>query len=533
MKINLYKIDSKSVEELSKRLKKSGYKLASKVETSSGIVYLYINKKNRQQKEWLDRLIKIFDLKEVNFNFGEIYNAILIVSVNEDFFGIPFGYAFHILREICEPEFAMKFAEVQIEPSSVDLKSSFFIQSTKIKELISYRHGSNLRYEPGESFYLVSGKPKDMYFGKRIKCGLSVEFSKPLVLEDRNSLVNITEFVAKVRTILSTTTTLNFPRIFRYKKSDSITEKLDNILLERLKNNDFKKAEIIIDSLPNFLQYGTLPTNEMCIIKYKKHSKKYEGLTLKNICEFLSEFDVEELKNVEVVVEGQESEEKVLKLKDLLLVHLENDKKRYILNESFWGEYNNSFIELVEKKLNEITREKVFLNKFGIKDFKDENEYIKKINDKFPDAIKLHKVFINFSFNETKVKNIELADLYKNRELITIKLGDDNSAFCYAFDQAYQGVYCLNEDSKAVLSEKLKGKLDNIGMEKIKEILNAKTYALLLGFKQKTYSDKIKNNEFNLNDLGSFILKLKILWWDNFIKDKEINYKIYVEGIAN
>ncbi|MBO8161824.1 MAG: hypothetical protein H0Z24_09355 [Thermosipho sp. (in: Bacteria)] len=54
MKINLYKIDSKNIEELSKRLKKTGYKLASKVKTSKGIVYLYVSRKKGGEKNgWI------------------------------------------------------------------------------------------------------------------------------------------------------------------------------------------------------------------------------------------------------------------------------------------------------------------------------------------------------------------------------------------------------------------------------------------------------------------------------------------------
>lgn len=534
MKINLYKIDSKNIEVLSKRLKKTGYKLTSKVKTSKGIVYLYINRKKRWRKEWLDMLIKLFDLKEKDFNFGEIYNAILVVNIAKEFFGIPFGYAFHRLREICDPEFAMKFAEVQMDPSSVDLKSSFFIQSMKIKELTSYRYGSGIQYEPGESFYLISGKPKDTYFGKRIKCGLSVEFTNPFDLKDMDSLEleRIVEFVANVNEILSNPATFKFPRIFRFKKSDPITDNLDSILLEKLKNDKFNGIEVVLDSLPLFLEYGILPTNEKCTIKYSKFQKEYEELTLENICEFLRENDVKSLKDVEIVIKGQESEEKILKLKDILLVHLEDNEEKYILNESFWGEYNESFTKLVEERLNEITREKVFFNEFEINNFKNEDEYIKKINNKFPESIKLHKVLISFSFNGIKVKNIELADLYKDEELITIKLGGNNKEFCYAFDQAYQGVICLKKGGLG-LSKQLENKLNNVALEKIKEILNAKTYAILLGFEQGLYSEKIKSNEFNLNSLGSFILKLKIVWWDDFMRDTRINYKIYGEGIKN
>ncbi|MBO8161825.1 MAG: hypothetical protein H0Z24_09360 [Thermosipho sp. (in: Bacteria)] len=43
-------------------------------------------------------LIKSFYLKEKDSDFGEIYNAILVVNIDKEFFGIPFGYAFHNLN---------------------------------------------------------------------------------------------------------------------------------------------------------------------------------------------------------------------------------------------------------------------------------------------------------------------------------------------------------------------------------------------------------------------------------------------------
>lgn len=175
MKINIYNIDLKDIDELSKKLKK--YELVDSLEVDGTNFYLFINRKKRKRKQWIEELSTIFDLSKDKFDFGEVYNGILIIEFKNKLFGIPFGYAFHRLREICDPEFAMNFAEVQLDPSNIELKGSFFVQSTRIKELVSYKTGSRIRYDPGESFYFVSGKPKDSYFGKKVKCGFAIDFS--------------------------------------------------------------------------------------------------------------------------------------------------------------------------------------------------------------------------------------------------------------------------------------------------------------------------------------------------------------------
>jgi uncharacterized protein (TIGR04141 family) len=529
MKINLYKIDSKDIDELTKKLKK--YELVDSLEIDDTSFYLFINRKKRKRKQWIEELSKIFDLSKGKFNFGEIYNGILIIDFENKLFGIPFGYAFHRLREICDPEFAMNFAEIQLDPSNIELKGSFFVQSMRIKELVSYKAGSRIRYDLGESFYFVSGKPKDSYFGNKVKCGFSINFSKEFALENKCSLEKISEFVKKVDSVLKEPKEFKFPRIYTYKKSNPITEKLDNILLEKLKIDDLENVEIVIDSLPMFLKYGILPTNERGTIRYNKIFETYDEFTLENICEFLRENDIRDLSNVKITFGEQETEKSEIKLKDILLVHLEDNGERYVLNEGFWGKYNESFIKLLEEKLNEISNENMKLNEFGIDSFSNEDEYINTIISKFPNSIKLHKVFLNFSGNNTKASNIELADLYKNGELITVKLGKNNSDFCYAFDQAYQGIICLIKGNITVLSEQLAKKLTGLAPNRIGEILSVKTYAILFGFEQKLYLEKIKNNIFNLNSLGSFILKLKIVWWDDFMRFSDLNYKIYVEGV--
>lgn len=545
MRINLYKIDLKSFDEVKKELSNGNhvYELVGSKNVNNSTFYLFINQRKREEKKWFNELLKVFeDLKNINPNFGEIYNAILIFESENNLFGIPFGYAYHKLRGICDPEFAMNFAEAELPSSNIELKGSIFIQNTKLKELVRYKPGSVIKHDPGESFYFVIGKPKNPYFGNKIKCGFSIEFSKEFSLENEESLNEINKFINKVNSSSSSRNKKisNFPRIYRLKKSDPFTKKLDDFLLKKLKEKekgkDFEDIEVFIEHLFIFHEYGFLDFESEVTIKYndendkvKLYSKKLD-YTLDSICDFLKEKDVKDLKDVRIVFQNQEMEENEFKLKDILFVHLKYEKENYVLNEGFWGKYNDSFEKIIKEKLNDISNKKVKINEFKIKGLKNEDKIISKIVSSSLGIESLHKCFVSFQNGTIKAKKIEIADLYKDndRELITVKRGK-NRDLCYAFDQAYLGTICLSQRESIKPSKSSKTKLNK---NKLEKILALKLYSILLIFEQESYSKQIKNNEFNLNNLQSFILKLKIAWWDDFIKTTNLDYRIYVEGIG-
>jgi len=209
---------------------------------------------------------------------------------------------------------------------------------------------------------------------------------------------------------------------------------------------------------------------------------------------------------------------------------VEYDEEKYILSSGRWGLVNQTFLSEVERRLNEISSELMIQDR---KDYfipyKNEVDYIKAIHKLGGyETLDQKFVYVTEDYNKLKENKIELADSYsiKDDELIAIKLGKSNQNSIYCFDQ-------MNTAAKAILFNeeyKVKEQLVSRGIELsiIKKILKCRNTSVLLGFEQEQYKDSIIAGTFNLNELESLLLKLKIISSIDYIIDNGMKFKLYV-----
>ncbi len=535
MKVNLFKIDAQeddsTLETLINELELSGYDNVSNLDYE-GIEYnLYIEQKPRRNILWIEELNKVFNFGGISKNLGEINNGVLVINApSKNIYAITFGHSYHFIHEYCDRNFALDFAESELKSADVDTKSSDFIHGIKIKELVNLKDNSTPTSIGGESFKFVGGIPNSQIFGKRIDCGYSIHFGrnfsfeKPEDIKELNNLIIETE-----RTINKKEKLFKFPRITYLPKSNPLNIKLNNLVKEELICNS-ENIEIYTSSFTVLGSTVLMNSDNYSYSvyvkgKFKKTIEKYDIISKECIVDYFNKYksDIDDIDSVKVIVEKIEGniELKAQSIKRYIFASCELNGTEYLLSDNRWGYINQTFYETLEKSLNTISETCVEFGTGALAvDYDDEDDYIDKVvsSTKFN---KLHKLFIYLNGVP-----FEIADLLEkdNNNLITVKLGSKNQEFIYSFDQAISSATFLTHQKDYQLYQKLvSAKFDE---DLIEKIFSSKGYFVLLGFEQKSYHELIQNNDFNLNMLNSFLLKLKIVSWVSLMKNTDMIYKI-------
>lgn len=544
MKINLYKIEKitlnnedNTYNNLVVKLKAKNYFIESSITVERITYELFINSKDRESINWLDELNKVFDSTELKIDYGKIYNAVLIVkSVQNNIYALSFGHSFHVLQQLCDLNFALDFAESQLITENIDTKSSDFLQGTKIKELTNVKRDTIATREGGENYKFVSGIPVDSIFGKRIECGFSIQSSKEINLEELADLNKIAKLIVEVERSISKNIKPNtFPRIRYLSRSNSENSRLDNKLLNTLKDNttEFEVYTSTFDVIgSSIFMYSTEYSYEMYCKNYKNNTLEVnEYLNKEILLECISRYSdyINHLDDVLVVLHKEDETSIPQSIKRFLFAVIDEEEEKLIFTDSRWGKVNRTFLDELDTNLINIQNNNLIIgNPDFTQEYSNEDDYINKLISSGA-FLQLHKKLI--FINGTK---FELADLFNlsSNELYAIKLGKSNQDFIYSFDQNNSATKCLTNHKDYNLIEQL----DKHGFSsnEIENIIDSKTYSVVLGFEQSTYKTRIRNGTFKLVDLQSLLLKLKIASWSNFMASTGLNYKLYViEGNKN
>lgn len=221
-------------------------------------------------------------------------------------------------------------------------------------------------------------------------------------------------------------------------------------------------------------------------------------------------------------------------LKDWMYCELEYNEQLYILDSGFWGTFNTQFSSLLEQQLSEINRVISYDESFNVvyfsKDEDLEGEYIDQLVKNDNNLTKLHKKFVRYDNVP-----IEIADIYKedSNELIAIKRGMDTSMCMYSFEQSTLSIQALINNKEFDVKNKLMkfndtGEVSGVTEEIANEILDSRISSVLWLQKQEKYTNMVEDKQFDLNDIGSLLLKLKIVDWYSFVVENNFTPKIYM-----
>ena len=552
MKINIYRLE-KIINEnddivtyttFIEAIKVEHYVKQGKTSNIKGHIFEYYRQeKPRDKILWIEELNRALNVTNGDYSAGNIYNGILLVRQVEStkaIYAITLGHSFASVQKYCDYNFAMDFAEKEIPLDKVTSKASDFIQSNKIRALLNIKQESLASSKGGESYKFVIGHPREdvqLAFGKKIECGYSIHFPNNYELKKEEDLEEISKLIQNIETSLKKTSINSFPRVTYVPRSDeSKITILNSILLKSVKENS-EDFEIYISDFDiigaDIMLNSNTYTYQLYINNQKTETQKeFDSFNKVDLFGYIEQNKdkITSLDDVKVVVSTKEQNLQATTISNYLfgIVTLNNDK--YILSSNRWGLVNQTFLDEVERRLEEISSDLMVQDrKEYFIPYSSEEKYIESIF-KLGNYETLDQKFVYVveDYEVHKENKIELADSYniKEDELIAIKLGKSNQNFIYCFDQ-------MNTAAKAILFNKeykIKEQLIAQGIDQrvIEKILKCRNTSVLLGFEQKRYKSSITNGTFKLNDLESLLLKLKIISSVDYIIDNGMKFKLYV-----
>lgn len=244
-------------------------------------------------------------------------------------------------------------------------------------------------------------------------------------------------------------------------------------------------------------------------IYYSKKGDKYIKENLGNIIDIdkIKDFInknpiINDINNIKIQFDAEPNGRFSKGLKETIDVKITENGESFFLKNGEWFKFNQSFIDYLKNSLESIEIEK--------KEDLIENEYLtwksekeQKINNKsseLDNKITYREYFFNKKLSDThgyelldrqlelmqslsKGKNdykIEIADLYKNEEIISLKISDDNSSLIYNIKQSETSIELIKNNKIEFKKELKKAAIWFVFKEEVNKITDINSIQFLL-----------------------------------------------------
>ena len=556
MKVRVYRSRVK-LKELKENLKQENYeeKNKKKFKDQSVKLSLFIEKHPKSLPEWIDEVVSLFSLDNNDFSDELMqYNGAIIAETQKNIYMVPFGHAFWTLERNADLNFGMDFAERAMKEDNITLKGVSFIQRNKMRGVMNYKKGQNEFPQASESYFTVSGLPDfEQVYGKNIDCGIGVKFQKSFNMLPKSSeqkelnIQKLVQLFNEIDTTMELDTQSSIPRLQTLKKNDPKSLELDDYFLKEITNsNPSTTAKVDIDI--NRIQL-TGDNIEIIDNRYeleiyitsKKSSKTSKKININSdeiheyILNYKDEITALDRIKVKILDTTGDTVSRLIDLRSIMYCELEKDGQIFIYQNGAWGYLNGKFLDLLNKKMQEVDEVVKFDKRFDLtyknptheKEEKGEGAYIEALCEN-KDFTKLHRRNVNVSGT-----SVEVADVYckKNDELVAIKRGTDTTLAIYSFEQSLLSIQAISNPESFKVKEKLteyntklddtKLKHENITALTINKIIKSKNSSVLwlVNDKVKYIYEGVEKKDFKASSFKSILLKLKILNWYSFCKE--------------
>lgn len=555
MKFSLSKCKNNDLEDVKNFLTENGYTQIGKrkIETKFNLeMFLFFESHEKDQVQWLSEILRFFEVGNDEYEIHNIstetlyqYNAIILLWMAPNLYIHPRGQGFRIVDKIIDEEFGLNFAEKTIENENIVLKNVNYIQKNKMKGITNYKKEQGEFPKASENYAFVSGDPNDKIFGNNIECGTGVTFPKNYRIQFKEDFYQLSKLINHVNKVLKQKQNKSIlPRRRKIPRNSKLTDELDEKVLEEILNSgesaeiavDISKIQISDNSIDIFSESNYL---EAYVVNHMTDTKQEIEASSKGIVKFVKKNKklIDDLNGIKLRV--MNSDHNVISrspLKDWMYCELEYKEQLYILDSGFWGYFNTQFSSLLEQQLSEINRVINYDERFNIVyssgdgDLAGEGGYIKELVKNDNNLTKLHKKYVRYDNVP-----IEIADVYKedSRELIAIKRGMDTSTCMYSFEQSTLSIQALINNKEFDVKNKLlesdgTEEVSGVTEDKVNEILDSRISSVLWLQSKKKYTSMIEDKQFDLNEIGSLLLKLKVVDWYSFVIENNFTPRIYM-----
>lgn len=396
--------------------------------------------------------------------------GVLTVTSEKDqtVYAVTFGTAFFCVDKFCDRDFGFEYA-CRVPYSNIRLTALTNPVSARNKTINSYLNCDSLEFDSGESFAKIKGKigslSKDDFLKDTIEVGTALKFQLK-----KDSLDNIVELILHIEGILRKDKKTSIPRFNLVKDNERIA-RLQNRLVSAIKE---KSAQVIVS------EFGIIGSREIFNrydsyqLSYKHNEEEFSELNLENIIAFCEKFDIETSAAwLDIKVGFMEDDDRKDRTTLLSTLDFMDEDERCLLVQGEWFEFNNDYLDYLKNSLSEIPvfyDSRFDLSQSQLEKFQEQRaeeekgdaQYIGQSLDAIKKAMKT-KYYAERAFNAMRVtdgfilgdrKNIkvgestiEVADLYREETIFSVKRGNSSADFSYVADQSSMAINAYKSGS--------------------------------------------------------------------------------------
>lgn len=461
--VNLYKIDAaKKTEFIDKLGIKFEFLGEQEYQTTDdeNVIYTvgtYVNipeKRNALEWQWI--------LDEYDYGKTETLaspRAVLVIENAKEMYAVTYGLSYFAVDKFCDIEFAFDFARRK-EFKQIKTTTLTAPNAQRNKMINVYLNYNDIAFDSGESYAKIKAKVKNdksfVIHSDMMEIGHSIKTQVP-----ENSIDSILRFIEYVEEVRKKEELHKIP-VFRKVRDENIIYELDESLLDKIEEN--------IDCI-NISELDIVGATEIFnnndatfILKYKTCKKQIDELTKENIVQFIEENNLK-IKDdfLRIKVISNKNGEPVCTEEMKNLIDYTNDEKRCLLLKGEWYLFNDDYVQYLQDSIAEI--EVLYNPQYDFSDNKwaeyveekyqqekelqeyanlSEAEVRKKIKDKYY-AERVYNNILSEKYgfenhdrsNEiTGAGKIELMDLYKDKAMCAVKIGNSSAKLSYVVEQS-------------------------------------------------------------------------------------------------
>lgn len=387
--------------------------------------------------------------------------AVLVIEHNyETIYAVTFGHAFFLVDKYCDRDFGFAFGR-KLEYEEIKTTTLTTPGLRRNKVVNTYINYSELEFDSGESFAKLKAKeilPDGFSLYKpSLEIGTSIRFNT-----DSDSLDRIIELICHVEEALKNPEDKCKIPVFSKITDKDYIAKLEKMLRDQIRQG---QANINISELDIIGVTEVFNNNDgMFKLKYKRHEQDILTLNEESIRGFCKMFDIDfdnEVLDIKVISYNNGESIETSTIHDMIDFIIDSEK--CLLSKGIWYRYNDDYLTYLRDSLSEIPIEYHSEYDFSSDKYndyidflyatnKDNTEYhgkteaqirysLKKIHYKersFNELRAKDNGFTNYDRQTTYVGNnkIEAMDLYKNRCMFAVKIGNSSAKLCYVVDQS-------------------------------------------------------------------------------------------------
>lgn len=461
---NIYKVRHEKLNDLKQKLEEVGLVEQKTLESKGYSMKFYFSEKVEGNEIWWWQTYHDFFKDDTKEPKNYFYFGVLLCSHTasaEKIYVVSLGKSHFYLSRFIQSDFGIHLAVRMADENTILLKKSRYFAGSKRQDVSSYEKFQKDSYESGESVEHLKLKASDKeIWGKK-----NIIFADSIQMDMAINPLDLSDVFEQIDAHVIKEEIIQLPKLEQIE--GGLISELDDVLLRSLKEKQGKVRveEFAVHGVAicfSFHDYdyrlsAKIPDQE------KYHTKKVgHTLDIGAIKEFLDEHpDIVDVNSIRVQFKTDDLGSFTKGLKEVLDLPVVQGDSHYFLRNGDWYSFNQTFMDYLKRSLESIDVVKMDdLKEADYLLWKDVKEKKIAAGEEVDDKLTYRESYFNKkqcadhgyvlldrqltliqSLEKGKQKyKVEIADLYKDREITSVKISEKNHDLIYNIEQSKDAV---------------------------------------------------------------------------------------------